>query len=101
MSSTTETAPTETFDSTEDAYNDSMGMDAATILVVDAEGVVGVSWAWPFSVTLRRGSLHSWNCDPRALGEGDDPPSAEVLRATEQAITLAKSKGYTLADWAL
>ena len=92
----------EDFSSTGWAYDDCQVRDdlpTGTIFTVEAEQVVGIAWAWPVAVTKAYGDLHYAESDPRTWEDkayGADP----VIAAVDEALELARSKGWEVADWA-
>ena len=69
------------------------------IFTVEAEQIVGISWAWPIAVTVETGELHTVKRDPRlwtvAPKGGLEEP--EIAGAVKEAIELAQSKGWDIA----
>lgn len=84
-------------DSTGEAYDDCMvSNDRGSVVVVESERVVAISWAWPLAVTAAYGDLHYTDRHPRAW----DRPEKSVVDAVSVAVAVAVELGYDLADWA-
>ncbi len=91
---------THAFESTEEAYDacqcdDDIGN--GDLLHVEAEGVVGLAWAWPVAVTAEHGALHRMSDKPGAAGRvmADAGWSDAQVRA---AVALAVERGYGVAE---
>ena len=82
-----------------DACNSRDEMVTGRIFTVEAEQIVGISWAWPIAVTEQCGKIHTVNRDPRtwkrAPKGGFEEP--EIAAAVKEAIELAQSKGWPVA----
>ena len=82
-----------------DACNSRPEMTTGRIFTVEAEKIVGISWAWPIAVTVETGELHTVNSDPRlwtvAPKGGLEEP--EIAAAVKEAIELAQSRGWDIA----
>jgi len=82
-----------------DACNSCEEMVTGRIFTVEAEQIVGISWAWPIAVTVEHGQLHTVKRDPRlwtvAPKGGFEEP--EIAAAVKEAIELAQSKGWDIA----
>ena len=82
-----------------DACNSRPEMATGRIFTVEAEKIVGISWAWPIAVTVQAGELHTVNRDPRlwtvAPRGGFEEP--EIAAAVKEAIELAQSRGWDIA----
>ena len=86
-------------DSTGEAYTECMINDnwhIGSVVVVESEKVVAISWAWPLAVTAAYGDLHYTDCHPQAW----DEPKKSVTDAVAVALAVAVELGYELADWA-
>ena len=82
-----------------DACNSRYEMVTGRIFTVEAEKIVGISWAWPIAVTVENGALHTVMSDPRSWtvapkGGLEEP---EIAGAVKEAIELAQSKGWDIA----
>jgi hypothetical protein len=82
-----------------DACNSRDEMVTGRIFTVEAEQIVGISWAWPIAVTVEHGQLHTVKRDPRlwtvAPKGGFEEP--EIAAAVKEALQLAQSKGWDIA----
>ena len=90
---------THTFGSTEHAYGACQGDDIKNgdILDIEAEGVVGLAWAWPVAVTAESGELDAVRLNPGAVERVAEKAgwSNEQISA---AVALATSRGYEIAE---
>lgn len=89
-----------TFDTTGDAYDATQcdeSIQKGDALVIESEGVVGLSWIWPVAVTVKAGQLHAFehSADGVVADAGWTP---EQIRA---AVALADGFNFPVADWAL
>ncbi|WP_369042292.1 hypothetical protein [Streptomyces sp. Midd1] len=61
------------FSSTTDAYGACQTAEDirdGDVLVIEAEKVVGIAWAWPFALTENIGELHVTTANPRTYQDG-------------------------------
>lgn len=87
-----------TFPSTMAAYGGCQtreDMPTGTIFVVPSEGVVGISWAWPISVSAAHGELHTVDSDPRDWTGSDR--NETIAGAVAEAVALSQRLGYGVA----
>ncbi len=82
-----------------DACNSRPEKATGRIFTVEAEQIVGISWAWPIAVTVKTGELHTVRRDPRlwtvAPKGGFEEP--EIAGAVKEAMELSQSKGWDIA----
>ena len=92
---------TPNFDSSGEAYdrcNWDEHMITGRIFTVASEQIVGIAWAWPIAVTVKKGHLHAADSDPRSwTGRSREE---RIAAAVSDALALARSKGWALAAWA-
>jgi len=89
-----------------DACNSREEMVTGRIFTVEAEEIVGISWAWPIAITKEYGHIHSVSSDPRTwitkadLSDGSKHVLEEpaIAASVKEAIKLAQSKGWPVAD---
>ena len=74
-------------------------MSDGDIIVVTAEGVIGLVGTWPIAITAARGELHSADSDPRGWTGRDAMPA--VIRHIDAALEMARTRGWPLAAWAV
>lgn len=78
--------------SSEEAYDLAQGLPKGDILLIESEGVVGISWAWPIAITVENGELHETVDDnPTKFLKGEGLASNLV-----EAHALALDKGFAL-----
>ena len=86
-----------------DACNSREDMVTGRIFTVEAEEIVGISWAWPIAITKEYGHIHSVSSDPRTWmvkSEGSKQVLEEpaIAASVKEAIKLAQSKGWPVAE---
>ena len=94
----------ERFSDSGDAYDASNSrLESGTVIVIESEGVVGLSWAWPVAITVNGGKLHDldWK-DDRAIVKRVLITDAEMSWSNvKEAYIEAKRLGYALQPWVL
>lgn len=100
---TTVNTTVHTFDTTKEAYDATQGNEAVKAghtLLIEDEGVVGLAWTWPVAVTKAFGELHIPSDVDGADLAGLIADAGWTDEQIRQAVALAVSNGYELADWA-